>query len=161
MIVIGSGLAGGAVVYRWHGHSATAPGSPRQAGGRPEPSSTTRQFTGDIRFVSPGYGNTLFSGQRVSGTVTGWTAGYQVWLFVRPDGSSAVIARGPCQVGNGRWTCMKVQFPGAQGALEYLQVVVAPDRDAATYPTLSALPQVPVYDQTAVYKPWLFTGMLS
>jgi len=94
----------------------------------------------------------LATGQQVYGAVTDWSAGFQVWLFVRPETSSAVTPQGPCQVTGERWTCTNVKLVGPPGTREYLNVVVAADAEAASYPSLSMLPQASAYDETQAYK---------
>ena len=111
-----------------------------------------RTFAGDIRFQVPGFGNTLSTGQTVSGTVSAWSAGFQVWLFVRQDASSTEIPQGPCRVEGERWACADVQLPGKAGTKEYLDVVVAADSDAAGYATMTTLPAWSAHDETQAYK---------
>lgn len=96
----------------------------------PTPSSawSAPSFYGTIRIQYPRFGNTLSTGQSVYGAVTNWTAGFQVWLFVRPETSSVETAQGPCQVTGATWTCSDVKLPGSVGTREYLDVVVGSER---------------------------------
>jgi hypothetical protein len=120
----------------------------------PTPSSawSAPSFYGTIRIQYPGFGNTLSTGQSVYGAVTNWTAGFQVWLFVRPETSNVETAQGPCQVKGGTWTCTDVKLPGSVGTREYLDVVVGSEKDAARYPSLSVLPVASAHDSTQAYK---------
>ena len=120
--------------------------------GSPNPSHPqTSPFQGAIHFQFPGFGNTLTPGQDVYGTVTKWSTGFQVWLFVRPEGSSVETPSGPCPVSGENWTCTDANLPGASGR-EYLTVVVVPDAEAAGYSTRTTLPHAAVRDETQAYK---------
>jgi hypothetical protein len=124
----------------------------RIATGSPGRTPTPVSFYGTIHFQYPGFGSTLSSGQDVYGALTNWTAGFQVWLFVRPETSGAETAQGPCQVKGETWTCTDVKLPGSVGTREYLDVVVGSERDAASYPTFSVLPATSAHDNTQAYK---------
>jgi hypothetical protein len=122
------------------GGTSTSAGAPPAAG-----------FTGTIHFQFPAPGSTLATGQSVSGSVTGWAAGVQVWLFVRPERSILHIPVGPCQVAGTTWKCTNVQLPGLPGTREYLDVTVVPAGTAISS-TLSTLPTALAHDSTQVYK---------
>jgi hypothetical protein len=131
------------------------PRPPESAGSTPSTGPggpASKPFSGAIRFQVPGFGNTLSTGQTVSGTVSAWSAGFQVWLFVRPDAGSAETPQGPCPVEGGTWACANVQLPGGSGTREYLDVVVASDAEAADYANLTTLPAAAVHDDTQAYK---------
>jgi hypothetical protein len=108
-------------------------------------------FTGTIHIQFPAPGGTLATGQSVYGSVTGWSAGYQVWLFVRPETSPLETPEGPCQVAGTTWKCTDVQLSGLPGTREYLDVVVVPS-STTIYPNLSTLPVALAHDSTQAYK---------
>jgi uncharacterized membrane protein len=120
--------------------------------GQQRPSPPMRPFQGDIRFEFPSFGNTLASGQDVYGTVTEWSPGFQVWLFVRLEGSAVETPSGPCLIRGDKWNCTNVNLPGRSGDHEYLTVLVAPAAETADYPTRTTLPPVAVRDETQAYK---------
>src|SRR5688572_18010501 len=43
------------------------------------------RFLGTIRFDNRWFGWTLATGQSIDGTVTGWSTGFQIWLFARAE----------------------------------------------------------------------------
>ena len=108
-------------------------------------------FSGTIHIQFPGSGSTLATGQSVYGSVTGWSAGYRVWLFVRPQTSILETPEGPCQVTGTTWTCPNVQLPGLPGTREYLEVVVVPS-GTTILSNLSTLPTALAHDATQAYK---------
>jgi nucleoside phosphorylase len=110
------------------------------------------QFFGTIRFDETWNGRTRATGQSIDGTVTAWSPGFQIWLFARPENTDTVIAQGPCRVDGERWTCTDLKLAGPRGALQALDVVVAPDAEAATYAGRTTVPRGSASDSTEIYK---------
>jgi hypothetical protein len=126
---------------------------------KPVPTTTTARpssgpFTGTILITYPQYGWSLASGQELSGNVTQWRSGYQVWMSARAAGTSDELVQGPCQVSGGTFVCSGVQLPGASGALEHIRVAVVTDETAAQLAGASTLPvsTAPASDWTDIYK---------
>jgi hypothetical protein len=113
-----------------------------------------RPFTGTIWVRHPLFGETLASGEALSGEVTGWTTGHQVWLSSRAEGSSAELVQGPCQVNGSTFTCPEVQLAGASGTREYIHVAVVTDEAAGQLndANTSPLDNASASDQTQIYK---------
>jgi nucleoside phosphorylase len=135
--------------------TTSAPGAAGPAGGTPSMPVTDRaasRFFGGIRFDDRWFGQTLSTGQAIDGTVTGWSAGFQIWLFARPANTDVLIAQGPCTVDGGRWTCANLKLDGPPGTREYLDIVVASDTEAATYAGRSTVPRASAGDSTQIYK---------
>jgi hypothetical protein len=93
-------------------------------------------------------------GDELGGEVTGWTAGYQVWMSSRAEGGSTELVQGPCRVDNSTFVCSGVQLAGASGTREYIQVAVVTDEVAGQLSDASGLPvsTAPASDQTQLYK---------
>src|SRR5262249_31153188 len=122
--------------------SQPAPGAPPPRSSTPTGGGTppAAGFRGTIHIQFPGLGNTLPAGQNVYGSVTDWSAGLQVWLFVRPETSILETPEGPCRVAGTTWTCPNVQLPGLPGTREHLDVIVVPSATTIS----SNLPTLPV-----------------
>jgi hypothetical protein len=132
--------------------SQRAPGTPPPPGSTPTGGASSPAavgFTATIDIQFPGSGSTLTTGQSVSGSVTRLSAGYQVWLFVRPEIGISGTPEGPCQVAGTSWTCPNVQLPGLPGTREYLDVVVVKSGAAIN---LSTLTTALAHDATQAYK---------
>jgi hypothetical protein len=106
MVVIGAGLIGAALSGQRLPQTAspsaegtvdTQSRAPAAAESRPGAPGGQQLFTGTIKFRFPSEGNILTPGHSVSGEVTGWVPGYQVWLPPIPP------AGGPRYMAGARW----------------------------------------------------------
>jgi hypothetical protein len=122
----------------------------------PRPPDTATPFTGDATITNPRFGNTMSSGDDVSGTVTGRPDGFQLWLFVRGEHGERSAPQGPCTVTGTSWTCAKVTLVGVAGRdRDIIDLVVAPDSTAKTFPGNAAAaiaPPATSAAQVTVYK---------
>jgi hypothetical protein len=119
------------------------------------PSGTAAPFAGTAAFTSPTNGRTMFSGDTVSGTVHDWADGFQIWLFIRGEDGRPAAPQGPCTVTVATWNCTNVTLIGATGARDTLDLVIAPDATARSFPGGAAAAVTPPaisYAQIQVYK---------
>jgi hypothetical protein len=97
------------------------------------PSDIAAPFAGTAAFTSLADGNTLFSGDNVSGTVHDWTDGFQIWLFIHGEDGRRAAPQGPCTITGAAWSCTNVTLIGASGARDTLDLVIAPDATAQSF----------------------------
>jgi hypothetical protein len=116
------------------------------------PPAASKRFLGTVGFRPALFGSTVAGGGSISGDVTQWSAGFQIWLFARAEGTETAVPQGPCPVTDHTWTCSNLSLPGTQGTREFLDVVVASDAEAATYTTLTTVPPASAHDDSQIYK---------
>ncbi len=153
MVLVGSGLVGGAVAERWPGRGeevrpptqasvTNAPGISGQAETTNEPTTPRQPGAITIEFLFPAFGNTFADGQNANGKISGMPTGTEIWLLVRRQDDSVLIAQGPCPTDGATWICVKVRLPGPPGAY-VLTAVAAPANVVAALRNARELRAIP------------------
>jgi hypothetical protein len=132
----------------------TAPGGAPDTPPRAAPTTTTtstrstpnQPYTGTISIRDPQFGSNIAPGGYVAGAITAWTAGYQVWVSTREDGTTSEMVQGPCHVDGERFVCSNVQVAGGSGTKEWIRVAVVSD---AVGNQLSGASRLPIESASA------------